>query len=208
MTLSASEVNKLKHAPAVEGVLPAVHGRWSARAFEAREVGAEDLKRLFEAARWAPSSANEQPWRFVVGVRGTRTHEILAESLMGFNKLWASKAPVLVVGVGQKHFAGNGKANAYALYDLGAATMQLVLQAHALGLTSHQMGGFDRGVLREKLGIPEEYEFGAVVALGYQAEPASLGDETLIAREVAPRSRKPLEELVFAEWGEPAEFVR
>lgn len=208
MTFSASELDRLKHAPAVDGVLPVVHGRWSARAFEEREIGAEDLKRLFEAARWAPSSMNEQPWRFVVGVRGTRTHEILAESLMGFNKAWAGKAPVLVVGVAQKHFSANGKANAYALYDLGAATMQLVLQADALGLTSHQMGGFDRGVLREKLGIPEEYEFGAVVALGYQADPASLGDETLIAREVAPRSRKPLQEIVFAEWGEPAEFVR
>lgn len=208
MTLSASEVDKLKHAPAVEGVLSAIHGRWSARAFEEREIGAEDLKRLFEAARWAPSSMNEQPWRFVVGLRGSKTHEILAESLMGFNKLWASKAPVLVVGVGQKHFTMNGNANPYALYDLGAATMQLVLQAAELGLTSHQMGGFDRAVLREKLGIPEEYEFGAVVALGYQAEPATLGDETMIAREVAPRSRKPLQEIVFAEWGESAEFVR
>ena len=207
MTLSAGEVNELKHAPAMEGVLPVVHQRWSARAFDDREVSAADLKKLFEAARWAPSSSNEQPWRYVVGVRGSATHASLAKSLMGFNQAWAPKAPVLLVGVGLKQFSTNGRPNTYALYDLGAATALLTLQAAALGLTSHQMGGFERGVLRESLGIPDEYEFGSVVALGYQAEPATLGDETLIAREVAPRSRKPLQEIVYTAWGEPADFA-
>lgn len=207
MTLSAGEVNELKHAPAMEGVLPVVHQRWSARAFDGRAVSAADLKRLFEAARWAPSSSNEQPWRYVVGMHGSATHAALVKSLMGFNQKWAPKAPILLVGVGLK-VSSNGRPNSYALYDLGAATVLLTLQAAALGLTSHQMGGFEHGVLRESLGIPDEYDFGSVMALGYQADPATLGDEQMIAREVAPRSRKPLSEIVYTAWGEPADFVR
>jgi nitroreductase len=207
MTLSALEVDQLKHAPSVEGVLPVVHHRWSARAFAGRDVSPETLKKLFEAARWAPSSSNEQPWRYLVGVRGTATHESLVKSLMGFNQAWAPKAPVLILGLALKNFSANGNPNAYALYDLGAATMLITLQAAEMGLTTHQMGGFERKIAQELLGIPEEYDFGSLMALGYQADPASLENEQLIAREVAPRSRKPLSEFVFTAWGEPAGFV-
>ncbi len=86
MSVSASELSKSKHAPNVEGVLPVIHQRWSARAFSAREVNKQDLHRIFEAARWAPSSNNAQPWRYIVGLRGTSTHQKLHESLMGFNQ--------------------------------------------------------------------------------------------------------------------------
>ena len=204
MTLSASEVRSLKQAPPVEGVLPAVLGRWSPRSFSSREVDAADLARVFEAARWAASSNNEQPWRFLVGMRGMETHRKLAECLMGFNQSWAPHAPVLILGVARTTFARNGSPNGYALYDLGAASSYLTLQAAALGLSTHQMGGFDRDAARKALEIPEEYALGAVIALGYQGEPADLADEQLIARELAPRARKPLNELVFTAWGEPA----
>lgn len=207
MPLTAREVDELKHAPAVEGILSAVHRRWSTRAFGERAVSAETLKRLFEAARWAPSSNNEQPWLYVVGERGSATHEALAGALMGFNKAWAPRAAVLVVGLAHKVMTSNGKPNGYALYDLGAATALLVLQATELGLASHQMGGFVRDEVRASLGIPDEYEFGSVIALGYQDDPGTLGDEQMIAREVAPRTRKPLKEQVFTAWGEPAGFV-
>lgn len=207
MSLTAREVDELKHAPAMEGILPVVHRRWSTRAFSERGVGPDTLKKLFEAARWAPSSNNEQPWRYVVGLRGTATHDALVKALMGFNKAWAPKAPVLVLGIAQKTFTSNGHPNGYALYDLGAATAMLVLQATELGLASHQMGGFVREDVRKSLEIPDEYEFGSLMAIGYQDDPASLGDEQMIAREVAPRTRKPLNELVFTAWGAPATFV-
>jgi nitroreductase len=203
-TLSAREVNKLKHAPHVEGVLPALLQRWSARSYADRDVPMDDLARVFEAARWAASSNNEQPWRFIVGVRNSETHEKIASVLAGFNKTWAPSAPVLILGVANTLFERNGTPNAYALYDLGAATSYLTLEAAELGLVTHQMAGFDHAAMRQQFGIPESYALGCVVALGYQGEPAALGNETLIAREHLPRDRKPLSELVFSSWGQPA----
>jgi nitroreductase len=206
MNLSASEVNKLKHAPKVEGVLPVLLQRWSARAFAGREVSGGDLTKVFEAARWTASSSNEQPWRFIVGVRNSLTHKKIAESLAGFNKEWAPSAPVLILGTANTRFERTGKPNAYALYDLGAASSYLTLQAAALGLVTHQMAGFDHEAIRGAFNIPEEFALGCVIALGYQGEPAALGNESLIAREHAPRDRKPLSQLAFSEWGEPAQL--
>lgn len=204
LTLPADEVNTLKHAPAVEGVLPVIHARWSPRSFSDREVPAADLVRVFEAARWAASSNNEQPWRFLVGVLGSSTYEKIFSTLGGFNKDWAGSAPVLILGAARTTFAYKGRPNAYALYDLGAATAHLALQAEALGLKTHQMGGFDHEAARKAFEIPEEYALGAVIALGYQGEPAALSQENLLAGEVAPRTRKPLQEIVFSAWDEAA----
>ncbi len=204
MTLSLTEVNALKRPPAVEGVLPVIHERWSPRAFSDREVSSADLHRIFEAARWAPSSNNEQPWRFLVGLRNTQTHSSIAAALAGYNHDWAPKAPVLILGMTRSRTVRRDAPNAYALYDLGAAMAMLVLQAQALGLATHQMGGFDHAAIRQSLGIPELWVFGSVTALGYQAEPAALASEEMIAREVAPRTRKPLSELAFTAWEEPA----
>jgi nitroreductase len=203
MAITASEVKKIKQAIPAPGVLPIIHERWSARAFADRDVAADDLSRVFEAARWAASSNNEQPWRFLVGTRGTATHQKISEALMGFNKVWAGKAPVLILGVAKARFSHNDAPNAYAVYDLGAASSYLTLQAAALGMTTHQMAGFDREKARTLLGIPEGYEFGAVIALGYQGEPETLGNEELIKRETSPRTRKELGEFVFSEWDKP-----
>jgi len=203
MTLSAEEVHRLKRAPAVEGVLPVVLHRWSPRAFDGREVSAADLRKIFEAARWAPSSNNEQPWSFIVGLRGTETHKKIAASLVSFNQMWAPKAPVLILGVANTKFSRNGKPNYYASYDLGAATMLITLQAQELGLATHQMGGFDHEAARGALEIPEDYALGSVMALGYMGEPATLENERLIEQEVAPRTRKQLDETVLGAWGEP-----
>jgi nitroreductase len=201
MTITASEVHRIKRARGEDGVLPIFHERWSARAFADRDVPKKDLLRVFEAARWAPSSNNEQPWRFVVGTRGTETHGKIFESLVGFNQTWAGKAPVLMVGVARARFSKNDAPNGYAVYDLGAASAYLTLQAAALGLTTHQMAGFDREKARTLLAIPEGYEFGSAIALGYQGEPETLANEELIKRESAPRERKALDEFVFAAWG-------
>jgi nitroreductase len=206
MAMTASEVNKMKQVHAADGVLPIIHQRWSARAFADRDVAAGDLKRVFEAARWAASSNNEQPWRFVVGRRGTPTHERIFASLMGFNQAWAGKAPVLILGLAKARFSHNDAPNSYAVYDLGAASSYLTLQAAALGMTTHQMAGFDREKARKLLEIPEGYEFGSVIAMGYQGEPETLGNEELIKRETAPRTRKGLGEFVFSEWGQAMEL--
>jgi len=206
MTLSASEVNNLKHAPAVEGVLPIFHQRWSPRSFAEREVSPADLQKVFEAARWAASSFNEQPWRFLVGSRNSLTYKKIFDSLMPFNQGWAATAPVLIVGAAKTKFSHNNTPNPVALYDLGAASSYLTLQAAALGLFTHQMAGFNAGTVRQAFEIPEEYILGAVIALGYQADPAALANEQMVAQETAPRARKPLKEFVFSAWEEAAKL--
>jgi nitroreductase len=204
MSLTANEVHKLKKAPSVDGVLPLFHERWSARSFADREVSPETLQKVFEAARWAPSSANEQPWRFLLGRRGDSTWQKLNAILAGGNRAWAHRAPVLILGVAHTRFSRNGTENRYASYDLGAANAYLTLQAAAMGLTTHQMAGFDHEAARKAFEIPEEYAMGVVIALGYQGEPAALGDATLIERETAARSRKPFDQFVFSEWNKTA----
>jgi nitroreductase len=201
MTMTASEVSRIKQAHEEDGILPVFHQRWSPRAFAGHEVSHDDLRRVFMAARSAASSSNEQPWRYVVGLRGTETHKKIFESLVGFNQQWAGKASALMVGLAKARSSQGDRPNHYALYDLGAASSYLTLEATALGLATHQMGGFDREKARTLLEIPEGFEFGSVIALGYQDEPAALGNEALIQRETEPRERKPLSEFVFSEWG-------
>jgi len=206
MSLSAIEVNELKKAPAVEGVLPIFHHRWSSRFFADREVTPQTLAKLFEAARWAASSNNEQPWRFIVGLRGSETHAKLAESLAGFNQVWAPRAPVLILGAALDHFTQAARPNRFALYDLGAATSYLTLQAADLGLTTHQMGGFDQDKARAAFNIPADYHLGTLIALGYQGDPSGTPEDELVKRELAHRTRKPLSEFVFESWNQPAKL--
>jgi nitroreductase len=207
MTLSAIEVNHLKQAPAVEGVMPAILERWSPRAFADRDVNTADLKKLFEAARWAPSSFNEQPWRFLVGTRNSITYKKIFDALMPFNQGWAGQAPVLILGAAKTKFSHNGSPNGFAFYDLGAASAYLALQATALGLSAHQMAGYDQAAARVAFGIPQDYTLGAVIALGYQGEPAALINKQLLAQEIAPRERKPLNDFVLSAWDEPVDLA-
>jgi nitroreductase len=206
LALSIDEVNSLKHPPAVEGVLPIFHARWSPRSFSDREVGREDLARVFEAARWAASSFNEQPWRFLVGTRNSETYRKILHSLMPFNQAWAGKAPVLILGAARTSFSHNDAPNRVALYDLGAACSYLTLQAAALGLSTHQMAGFDEDTVRKSFEIPETYALGAVIALGYQGEPAALTHPQMLAQETAQRTRKLLKDFVFSAWDTPADL--
>jgi len=207
MTLSAIEVDQLKQAPTTEEVLPAMRSRWSPRAFSSRSVTPADLRRIFEAARWAPSSGNEQPWRFIVGLQGSDTFNKILSSLAEANQLWASKAPVLILGVAKKDFSNNNKPNPYALFDLGSASGFLVLQAAANGLAAHQIGGFSKEAARAALAIPDTFDIGSVIALGYQGEPSTLPNEQLLNREIAPRARKSLDEIVLSAWGQPAQLA-
>jgi nitroreductase len=204
MTISAIEVNHLKQATAIDGVLPAILARWSPRSFADREVSPADLKRVFEAARWAASSYNEQPSRFLVGLRNSLTYKKIFATLVAPNQAWAVNAPVLILGVAKSRFSHNDSPNRVALYDLGAAASYLTLQASALGLASHQMGGFNQDAARQAFAIPDSYLIGAVIALGYQGEPSALADAHQLEQETTPRTRKSLSEFVLSAWDEPA----
>ena len=177
--------------------------RWSPRAFSERPVSHEALGSLLEAARWAPSSYNAQPWSFVVGRKDDPgTFEKLREVLVPANQAWAGEAPVLMLSVARLDFAHDGKANTHALYDLGAAVALLTVQAETLGLSVHQMGGFDPERARRVFDVPADHSPVTVIAIGYRAEPSSLPEELARAEEAA-RDRKPLSEMAFAgSWGE------
>jgi nitroreductase len=202
---SPEAIEKLKHAPTVPLVEDLIRQRWSPRAFADKEVSPEQLKAIFEAARWAASSSNEQPWRFLVGRRGDETYKKIFDSLVEFNQSWARSAPVLLLSVAKKTFTAKGNPNRTALHDTGAATANLSLQATAIGLHTHSMAGFDSDQVRASFAIPSDYEIGAVTAIGYFGDPADL-PEHLLKIEVAPRQRKALEEIVFSAWEKPAQL--
>jgi nitroreductase len=197
------ELEALKHAPAVPGVEDLFLRRWSPRAFADKDVSSDDLKKIFEAARWAASSYNEQPWRFFVGRRGDATYQKIFDTLVEFNQGWAKSAPVLIFSVASNKFAQNGSHNQYAIHDTGAATAYLSLQATALGLHTHSMAGFDHSKARKTFNVSAEYEIGAVTALGYLGNPETLHDQ-LRATEESPRTRKALSEFVLTDWDKPA----
>lgn len=175
--------------------------RWSPRAFADRSVDRELLESLFEAARWAPSCFNDQPWSFLVATRDeAEGFARLADCLVEGNA-WARRAPVLALSVARLDFERNGRPNRHALHDVGLAVGSLVLQAQALGLATHQMGGFDVERARTTLGVPERHEPVAMIAIGYRGDPASL-PATLAERERAPRVRREASSFVFgARWG-------
>lgn len=180
-----------------------IQNRWSPRAFDPnKEVSDDDLLALLEAARWAPSCFNDQPWRYIVCVKAKDENNwqnaltILAEK----NQLWAKNAPILMLAVAMESFNHNGKPNRWAMYDTGAASVSLCLQATALGLAVHQMGGFDAEKAREIFDLPEDCQPMAMMAVGFQADADSLPDDFREA-ELATRSRVPLEQrFYFGKW--------
>ena len=194
-----------KPAPTNEPVLDLIRERWSPLAFDDRPVPADALRCVFEAARWSPSSSNEQPWRFIVGSKDSdpATYSKILECIVPANQVWASTAPVLMLNLGARDFERNGQPNPYALYDTGQATVYLTLQATALGLGVHQMGGFDRDRARVVFAIPDDYELGAAIALGYEGDPARLSDEKYRERHTNPtRVRKALSDIVLSGAGD------
>ncbi|MBT9331562.1 nitroreductase family protein [Paracidobacterium acidisoli] len=203
MPLSSDDIEKLKHAPAIPGIPDLILRRWSPRAFSGRDISSEDLTKIFEAAHWAASSFNEQPWRFFVGRRNDPTWKKIFDSLMEFNQSWTKSAPVLILSIAKKTFSHNGAPNAFALHDTGAATATLALAATALGFHTHSMAGYDQQKARGLFAIPSDYDMGAVTAAGYFGDPDQLPGQ-MKERELAPRERRPLSEFVFAEFDHPA----
>ncbi len=179
--------------------------RWSPRSFANRAVEPEKLASLFEAARWSPSGGNSQPWSFIVVTQETPDlHEKLVATMTGNNPRWAHLAPVLIVTLARLN-SEKPEANRFAYYDLGQAAAHLTIQASALGLDVHQMGGFDRVKARELLEIPEGYDLLTVIAVGYPGSIEDLPDD-LRERELLPRTRKTVTEIAFQErWNRPLE---
>jgi len=196
-----------KPAPIEFPVHDLIRDRWSPRAFANKPVEPAILASLFEAARWAPSSSNEQPWTYFVATKDdaenfAKTLSVLVE----FNAAWAKDAPVLVIAVSRLNFQ-NGQPNRNAFYDTGAATALLTVESTARGLAVHQMAGFDHAKAKQVFEIPADCEPIAAIAIGYPGDPSALPDK-LRDREVAPRTRKPLTEFVMSgRWGHTSPIV-
>lgn len=179
--------------------------RWSPLAFSSRPVEPEKLRSALEAASWAASSFNEQPWRYLVTTQeAPADFQRLLGCLAEGNQVWAKDAPVLMLSVASLRFARTGAENRHAFHDVGAASANLCTQATALGLFVHQMAGFDVNKAQAEFGIAEGYEPVAVIALGYRGDPQALSEQ-LQQREFAPRSRRPLTDFVFSgQWQQTA----
>lgn len=197
-----------KPAPTDHPVHELIRERWSPRAFSEEPIPAEVLRSLFEAARWAPSSNNEQPWAFLVATKDDQEfHEKMVSTLVEFNQTWAKHAPVLAMAISELAFARNGHPNRNAFYDTGAAVAHLTTEATARGLLVHQMAGFDPHKAIELFSIPTGWEPIAAFVIGYPGNPQNL-PEPLREREHAPRTRKPLDEFVMSgSWSRPASFL-
>ena len=200
------------HKPAITQVAidATIAARWSGRAYDAaKAVSHEQVIALLEAARWAPSCFGDQPWRFVVWNKASNPEawQQAFDCLVPGNQAWVKDAPVLMLVCADTLFSHNQQPNRWAQYDTGAAAENLCLQASALGLTAHQMGGFDASMAREKFNIPVQYTLMAMISVGHPADVATLSGDAL-TRETATRKRKPLSELFFdSNWAEPVKGV-
>jgi nitroreductase len=193
---------ELKKAQTTLSIHPFIENRWSPRAFSDHPVTYDQLNRIFEAARWAPSSGNEQPWRFIAGFKGDNTYEKIYNCLDDGNQLWANNAAVLMINITKKHYTANGEYNDHQAYDLGQAMAYITFQAAAEGLYTHQMGGFYLQKAIEIFNIPDEFVPMSCAAIGYLGNPEML-NEFNEKRERAVRHRRKLAETVFKnKWDE------
>ncbi len=198
----------VKHASPDHPIHPLIAERWSPYGYADRSLTEEDLRSLFEAARWAASSMNEQPWRFIVATRQQpEAFTRLLTCLVEGNRDWAAHVPVLVLTAAKKTFARNGKPNVTAWHDVGLAAATLTLEATSRGLVVHQMRGILPDQAREVYGIPDDYDVVTAIAIGYPGSADELS-EKLRDRDLRARTRKPLRDLVFGDrWGTSAPFV-
>ena len=183
-----------EHRAPDHSIEPIFVDRWSPRAMSGEPLDEAELKRLFEAARWAPSTYNEQEWRFLYARRDTPHWPAFFALLVEANQAWCAKAAVLMVVLSHKVFTHNGKPNPVHTFDAGAAFENLALQGAAMGLVVHGMAGFDRDKARATLGVPDDYDVEAMVAVGHPGDPAEL-PSALQVRET-PSGRKDVGEFI------------
>lgn len=184
-----------KIPPTNHGVSRFITKRWSPRSFADRMIETADMNRMLEAASWAASSMNEQPWHYLYAFRGTPGFERMHRCLMAGNQPWSKHASALLLALAKKPFDRNGKLNRHAMHDLGAANATLLLEAAQLDIYGHMMGGFHMDETIAEFDIDtEQWEVGCFIALGYLDDPDAL-EEPFKSREVAARSRKPVSEI-------------
>ena len=188
-------MNNIKIASNNYPIMDEIRMRWSTRSYATAPVSENIINAMLEAARWAPSAFNEQPWRFITAYKDKdNLYSTIAASLVEFNKKWTAHAPVLIVCCTLKNNSHNDKPNAYAVYDAGQAVAFLTLQAMKHNVLVHQMGGFDKDALRASLHISEAYEILTVMAVGYYDAGADI-PEDMRKSEQAPRVRKAVNEI-------------
>jgi len=198
-------ISNLKFAKPDHPILPVFAERWSPYAYDPRPVEREKLLSCLEAARWAASSYNEQPWTFILAERNdTVAFAKALDCLVEGNQAWAKNAGVLLLTIVARNFTKNGKPNAACEHDVGLAAGNMVLQATALGLQGHQMIGIVAAKVRAAYNVPDGQDPLTGIALGYPAAVAPDTTDPLAKRDLAPRSRKPMGQIVVATFGKPA----
>ena len=186
----------MKPATTTYPVHELIRNRWSPRSFSAQPIAPDTLNQLFEAASWAFSAMNAQPWQYIYAHKAdTEAFQKILDTLMPGNQPWAKNAAVLIIALAKTTHA-DGQPNGAALHDLGAANATLFLEATALGIYGHVMGGFDREKARRDFNLPEGVAPAVVIGLGYLGEAEQL-EEPFLSREKAARARKPVAEFAF-----------
>ena len=198
-----------KHATPEHPILDLLAQRWSPYVFEPRSVERGKLLACLEAARWAASSFNEQPWYFILAAREDEERfATMLQCLVEANQTWAVNAGALLINVAKQTFSRNGKPNRVAKHDIALAAANFTIQATSEGLAVHQMAGLDLDKARQTYGIPQGYDPMTAIAIGYAPDPDRIRehapDPSLVERDQGPRSRKPLSEFVFADRWENA----
>lgn len=201
-----TDTDLIKIAASEYPLHPLIASRWSPRAYSNKSVESEKLQCVFEAAGWAASASNLQPWYFLVGFKGDEVYRKIFETLVEFNRLWVVNAPVLVLGIA-KTTNPKGDPNPYFTYDLGQSVAILSIQAKAEGIYVHQMAGFDAGKAAATLEIPDDYKVLVAFTLGYRGDPEIL-HPNLQKLELSPRTRRSVGESVFTgSFGHKADFL-
>lgn len=184
----------IKEAKTIYPVHDLISKRWSARAFSDKQISEEEILTLLEAASWASSSVNEQPWNYVYSFKNTVGFEKMWDLLSTGNKPWVKNASVLVMCIANKTFSRNGEFNRHYMHDVGMANANLLTQATSMGIYCHILGGFDKVTADHAFSIPEDKELVCFIALGYLGDGEKL-EEPFKTREITPRNRKPLNEI-------------
>ncbi|MGB3591381.1 MAG: nitroreductase family protein [Nonlabens sp.] len=194
--MNAEKTDLLKSTPTDYEIIDVIKNRWSPRTFADTPISNQDLRVLFEAGRWAPSSYNMQPWSIVWGVKGSEQYDRIFDCLDEFNQGWAKNAPVLLLGVMDKK-TPEGKDNFHALHDLGQFTANMAIQAQSMGIALHQMAGVDFDKARKEFKFPDNYHVATGIALGHYGGNVQEVPEGVRDAETAPRERKKQEEFTF-----------
>lgn len=187
-----------KNAVSSQSLNPIIQERWSPRSFDSNyEISSEDITAILEAGQWSPSPNNYQPWRFIVGKRNEKNFKIISETLNGFNKEWAPNASLYII-INGVMVDLNGNPITQSLYDCGIASAYMTMEANYRGYAVHQVGGFNRIEISNRFGLNKDIEPVSILVVGKQDAPEMLSNEKLIDRERAPRSRKPLNDLIIS----------